>query len=58
MDMEKAHDAVAQVIGSAVIQLIAEGRAVANDAIAEVIERTSGQTPDLAVGFALDLLRR
>lgn len=51
--MEKAHDAVAQVIGSAVIQLIAEGRA-----IAEVIERTSGQTPDLAVGFALDLLRR
>lgn len=58
MDMEKAHEAVAQVIGIAVIQVIAEGRAVTNDAIAELIARTSDQTPDLAVEFALDLLRR
>lgn len=58
MDMEKAHDAVAQVIGSAVIQVTAEGRAVTNDVIAEVIEINSYQTPDLAVEFALDLLGR
>lgn len=56
MDMEKAHDAMALVIGNAVIQLVAEGRVVTSETIVEVIERTSGQTPDLAVEFALGLL--
>lgn len=56
--MEKAHDAMALVIGNAVIQLIAEGRVVTSETIAELIERTSGQTPNLAVDFALGLLRR
>jgi len=58
MNMEKAHDAMALVIGNAVIQLIAEGRVVTSETIAELIERTSGQTPNLAVDFALGLLRR
>ncbi|WP_431021800.1 Fumarase D [Erwinia rhapontici] len=59
MDMEKAHDAVAMKIGEAVIQVIDEGRPVTNEAVIEMVRVLSSYgEPDLAVEFALDLLRR
>lgn len=59
MDMERAHDAVAMKIGEAVIQVIDEGGAVTNDSVIEMLRVLSrGGDADLAVEFALDLLRR
>lgn len=59
MDMEKAHDAVAMKIGEAVIQVIEEGGSVTNDSVIEMLRvLSSSGEPDLAVEFALDLLRR
>lgn len=59
MDMEKAHDAVAIKIGEAVIQVIDEGRPVTNASVIEMVRVLSScAEPDLAVEFALDLLRR
>lgn len=59
MDMENAHDAVAQVIGEAVIQVIADGEVVMSETIARMIEMLYiDDRGDLAVEFALDLLRR
>lgn len=59
MDMEKAHDAVAMKIGEAVIQVVAEGGAVTNESVIEMVKvLSSGGESDLAVEFALDLLRR
>jgi len=46
-------------IGEAVIQVIDEGGAVTNASVIEMLSvRSSGGEPDLAVEFALDLLRR
>ena len=57
--MEKAHDAVAMKIGEAVIQVIEEGGSVTNDSVIEMLRvLSSSGEPDLAVEFALDLLRR
>lgn len=57
--MENAHDAVAQVIGEAVIQVIADGEVVMSETIARMIEMLYiDDRGDLAVEFALDLLRR
>lgn len=57
--MERAHDAVAMKIGEAVIQVIDEGGAVTNDSVIEMLRVLSrGGDADLAVEFALDLLRR
>lgn len=57
--MEKAHDAVAMKIGEAVIQVIDEGRPVTNDSVIEMLRvLSSGEEVDMAVEFALDLLRR
>jgi len=58
MDMGKAHGAVAKVIGDAVIQVIAEGGVVTKESIADAVIRLSDGEPDLAVEFALGLLRR
>ncbi|MBD8168673.1 hypothetical protein [Erwinia persicina] len=59
MDMEKAHDAVAMKIGEAVMQVIEEGGAVMSDSLVEMLRVLSGGgDPDLAVEFALDLLRK
>ncbi|AXU94211.1 hypothetical protein CI789_02585 [Erwinia persicina] len=59
MDMERAHDAVAIKIGEAVIQVIDEGGAVTNASVIEMLRvLSSGGEPDLAVEFALDLMRR
>lgn len=59
MDMEKAHDAVAMKIGEAVIQVIDEGGVVTKGAVIEMLRvLSSAGDPDLAVEFALDLLRR
>lgn len=57
--MEKAHDAVAMKIGEAVIQVVDEGGVVTNDSVIEMLRvLSSGGKPDMAVEFALDLLRR
>lgn len=57
--MEKAHDAVVMKIGEAVIQVIDESGAVTNDSVIEMLRvLSSGCDEDLAVEFALDLLRR
>jgi len=46
-------------IGEAVIQVIDEGGAVTNSSVIEMVKvLSSGGEPDLAVEFALDLLRR
>ncbi|QKJ88053.1 hypothetical protein PMPD1_3121 [Paramixta manurensis] len=58
MDMEKAQAATAQLIGDAVIQLIAEGRAVTNESIREMVELLADAEPDLAVEFAISMLRK
>ncbi|MGV3346377.1 hypothetical protein ACGVWS_11800 [Enterobacteriaceae bacterium LUAb1] len=59
MNMEKAYDAVAMKIGDAVIQVIDEGGVVTNESVIEMLKMlSSGGDPDLAVEFALDLLRR
>lgn len=58
MDMEKAHVAVANVIGEAVIQVLTEGRAVTNESIADMLLLLADDEPNLAVEFALDMLRR
>lgn len=55
--MEKAHGAVAKVIGDAVIQVIAEGGVVTTESIGDAVMRLSDGEPDLAVEFALGLLR-
>ncbi|AXF76087.1 hypothetical protein LU604_10735 [Erwinia tracheiphila] len=57
MDMEEADNAVARVIGEAVIQLLAEGRALTKEVIAEMVSMLAGDEPDLAVEFALGMLR-
>nr|WP_154325072.1 hypothetical protein [Pantoea sp. 201603H] len=57
MDMEKAQVGTAQVIGDAVIQLIAEGRAITKESIREMVELLADAEPDLAVEFAIWLLR-
>lgn len=58
MDMEKAHEAMCLVIGEAVVQICAEERAVTNESVIEMILMLSeGQEVDLAVEFALDVLR-
>ncbi|MCU5775085.1 hypothetical protein N5923_23495 [Erwiniaceae bacterium BAC15a-03b] len=58
MDMEKAHEAIVKVIGEAVVQILAEERAVTNEAIIEMIGLLSDGEPNLAVVFAIDLLDR
>ncbi|MFB9087117.1 hypothetical protein LU604_14705 [Erwinia tracheiphila] len=57
MDMEEAREAVVRVIGEAVIQLLAEGRALTKEGIAEMVSMLAGDEPDLAVEFALGMLR-
>ncbi len=57
MDMEKAHDETCRTIGAAVVQLIAEGREVNRESIADMVSMMAGDEPDLAVEFSLDLLR-
>ncbi len=57
MDMEKAQEATALVIGDAVIQLISDGRDVSRESIADMVSMMAGDEPDLAVEFSLDLLR-
>ncbi|VEI69417.1 Uncharacterised protein [Serratia fonticola] len=56
--MEKAHEAMCQVIGESVVQICSEKRVITNESIIEMIEMLSeGQEVDLAVEFALDMLR-
>lgn len=57
MDMEMAHDAMCKVIGEAVIQLRAEGREVTADSIIAMMTKRQGGEFDMAVEFAVDLLR-
>lgn len=56
--IEQAHDGVVIVIGEAVVQLVAEGRKISNEAVAEMIVQLSDGKPDLAVEFAIDMLER
>ncbi|MFG6077000.1 hypothetical protein [Erwinia sp. OPT-41] len=54
---DQAHAAVCKLYGEAVYQLVAAGRLVTNESLAEAIEELSEQEPDLAVDFALQLLK-
>ena len=55
---EQAKRAVVELLGDVVLDLLADGQPVTNEAIAERIVSGKGLTPDLAVEFALGLLRR
>lgn len=55
---EQAHAAVCKLFGEAVYQLVSAGRLVTNEILAEAIEELSEQEPDLAVDFALQLLKK
>lgn len=55
--MEKAHDAAVKVLGEAVAQVLAEERPVTNESIREMVAMLAGDEPDLAVEFAMDMLR-
>ncbi|MBN3978578.1 DUF2767 family protein [Serratia marcescens] len=57
MDMEMAHDEMCRVIGEAVIHLRAEGREVTADSIIAMMTMLQGGEFDMAVEFAVDLLR-
>ncbi|MFH8134226.1 hypothetical protein ABU178_08570 [Pantoea osteomyelitidis] len=54
---EQAYQAMCSLIGSAAYQVLAEGRQLSNESIAEMIRLLSDDEPDLAEDFALSLLR-
>lgn len=55
---EQAHSALCMLIGQAAYQLLAEGQAITNRSLAEMIEVLAVEEPDLAKDFALQLLMR
>ncbi|WP_156103046.1 hypothetical protein [Erwinia sp. 9145] len=57
MDMEETQAAVAQVIGEAALQVLAEGRELSNETVRNMVLLLAEAVPDLSVEFALDLLR-
>lgn len=54
---EQAHEAVVKVLGEAVVQVLAEQCPLTNESVADMVELRSEGEPDLAVEFALDMLR-
>jgi len=54
---EQAHAEMCWVIGAAVVQLVAGDGVVSRETIAKMVAMQAGDGPDLAVEFALDLLR-
>jgi len=49
---------VVKVIGEAVVQMVAEGQSVTDEAIVQMIDELSDREIDLAVEFAIDMLKR